>query len=132
MPERMIHHDIMHVLNHYDTDPAGECEIAGFYAGFCSGEAFTFIVTVLTTFHLGMKVSPAAVEPARGAFDPARVLSAFLRGRQLKVDVMGPWDYWALMPLSIGEAQRRLGLSDDSIRAESPQRVASVGRPTQA
>ena len=93
IPERMMHHDLMHVLNGYDTDPAGECEIAGFYCGFTEGEPFTFIVTALATFHLGLRVSPAVVEPAHGAFDPRRVLAAFLSGRRLTVDVMGPWNY---------------------------------------
>lgn len=112
IPERMIHHDLMHVANDYDTDPAGECALAGFYAAFCPGDAYTFIVTALASFHLGLPVSPAAVTPARGAFDPQRVLEGFLRGRRLRVDVTGPWDYWALLPLPIEEARVRLGITD--------------------
>lgn len=112
LPERMIHHDLMHVVNDYTTEPAGECELAGFYAGFADGDAFTFIVIALATFHLGLPVSPPMVLPARGAFDPARVLAAFLRGRRLRVDVMGPWDYWALMPLPLAEVRARLGIAD--------------------
>ena len=111
LPERMLHHDLMHVVNGYGTDPAGECELAGFYAGFSRGDSFTFILIVLTTFHLGLPVSPAAVQPARGAFDAARVLSAFLRGRRLAVDVMGAWDYWALMPLSHEVVREKLGIA---------------------
>lgn len=71
LPERMIHHDLMHVINDYGTDPAGECELAGFYAAFCPGDSFTFMVIV-----------------------------------------MGPWDYWALMPLSVEQAREQLGLAD--------------------
>lgn len=108
MPERMLHHDLMHVLNGFDTDPAGECELAGFYAGFADGDAFTFIVIALATFHLGLRVSPAVVETSRGAFDPARVLAAFWRGRRIRVDVMGRWDYWALMPLPLDRARATL------------------------
>jgi hypothetical protein len=119
MPERMVHHDLMHVVNRYGTDAAGECELAGFYCGSTKGDAFTFIVIVLATFHLGMAVSPSVVTPARLAFDPARVLAAFLRGRRLRVDVMGPWDYWTILPLSIEEAQERLGIGQ------------SPGKPTQ-
>jgi hypothetical protein len=110
LPERMLHHDLMHVLNGYDTDPAGECELAGFYAGSAGGDAFTFLVVALATFHLGLRVSPAAVAPARGAFDPERVLAAFLRGRRLRVDVMGQWNYWELMPLPVDEVRARLGI----------------------
>lgn len=117
IPERMFHHDLMHVVNGYDTDPAGECELAGFYAGFAGGESFTFLVIALATFHLGLRVSPSVVEPARGAFDPARVAAAFVRGRGLRVDVMGRWDYWALMPLPLDEARARLGLHVPSCAA---------------
>jgi hypothetical protein len=55
-------------------------------------------------------MSPAIVTPATGAFDPRRVLAAWLRGRRVNVDVLGPWDYWSLMPLSLGGARLRLGL----------------------
>ena len=121
LPERMMHHDLLHVLNGYDTDAAGECELAAFYAASVEGDAFTFFVTVLATFHLGMGVSPAVVTPTRDAFDPERVLAAFLRGRALRVDVMGAWDYWALMPLPIDEARRQLGLeASPSTTAPSP------------
>ncbi len=112
IPERMIHHDLMHVVNGYGTDAAGECELAGFYAGFTEGEPFTFIVIVLATFQLGMSVSPAAVTPTKLAFDPPRVLAAFLRGRRLRVDVMGRWDYWTLMPLPIDQVRRELGIAE--------------------
>lgn len=112
LPERMIHHDLMHVINGYGTDPAGECEVAGFYAAFCPGDSFTFMVIVLATFQLGMPVSPAFVLPARGAFDPAKVVAAFLRGRRLRVDVMGPWDYWSLMPMTIEQVRAELGIGD--------------------
>jgi hypothetical protein len=111
IPERMMHHDLMHILNDYGTDASGECEIAGFYTGFSHGDRFTFMVVALATFQLGMAVSPAVVSKARGTFDPERVLAAFLRGRQLRVDVMGPWNYWQLMPLSIGEARKQLGIN---------------------
>jgi hypothetical protein len=136
MPERMIHHDLMHVLNGYDTDAAGECELAGFYCGFTLGvarEPFTFVMTVLATFHLGLRVSPAVVIPARGAFDPRRVLAAFLRGRRLTVDVMGNWDYWALMPSSLEEAKRRLGIeARDTPTSEARPVVAAEASGAEA
>ena len=114
LPERMVHHDLMHVINGYDTDPAGECQLAGFYAGCADGDAFTFLVIVLATFHLALPVSPAVVQPSRGAFVPRQVLAGFLRGRRLRVDVMGPWDYWSLMPLPMEHARLALGLPGDA------------------
>lgn len=119
LPERMLHHDLMHVLNGYGTDAAGECEIGGFYAAFADGDAFTFIVIALATFHLGIPVSPALVTTTTGELDPERVLAAFLRGRRLRVDVMGKWDYWPLMQLPIAEARRELGIADDFDRARA-------------
>lgn len=115
LPERMVHHDLMHVINGYGTDAAGECELAAFYAAFCPGDAFTFVVIALATFQLGMPVSPAIVTPARGALDPGRFVAAFLRGRRLRVDVMGPWDYWSLMPLPLEEVRQRLGLAEGPV-----------------
>jgi hypothetical protein len=112
IPEKMIHHDLLHVVNNYMTDAPGECELAGFYAGFCEGDGFTFIVIALATFQLGLAVSPSAVTPERGKFDPTRVLAAYLRGRRLHVDVMGPWDYWSLMPLPIATVRQHLGIAD--------------------
>jgi len=32
-----------------------------------------------------------------------------MRGRRIRVDVMGRWDYWALMPLPIDRARATLG-----------------------
>lgn len=114
LPERMIHHDLMHVVNGYGTDPAGECEVAGFYAAFTPGEPFTFVMIVLATFHLGLPVSPTFVRPTTGAFDPRRFLRAFARGLRLQVDVMGAWDYWALMGLPIAEVRVRLGIDEET------------------
>lgn len=57
-------------------------------------------------------VEAVVAGPKRRAFDPERVLAAFLRGRRLRVDVMGRWDYWALMPLSLAEARAQLGIGD--------------------
>lgn len=75
------------------------------------GDAFTFVVTALATFHLGLRVSPSVVKPARGAFDPERAIAAFVRGRSVRVDVMGAWNYWELMPLPLSEARARIGLA---------------------
>ena len=57
-----------------------------FYAAFADGDAFTFFVIVLATFHLGLHVSPSIVTPSRGAFDPERAIAAFVQGRSLRVD----------------------------------------------
>ena len=118
MPERMLHHDLLHVLNGYDTDAAGECELAAFYAAFAEGDAFTFFVIALATFHLGLTVSPSVVVPATGAFDPERALAAFVRGRGMRVDVMGAWNYWELMPLPIPEVRTLLGIAERETPSE--------------
>jgi len=39
------------------------------------------------------------------------VLAAYLRGRRVRIDIMGPWDYWARMPLPIGVARDELGIA---------------------
>jgi len=65
-----------------------------------------------------LKVSPAAVTPTVGAFEP-QLVDAYLRGRRLQLDVMGASDYWAFMPLSVDEARQRLGITDHSKSEEN-------------
>jgi NAD(P)-dependent dehydrogenase (short-subunit alcohol dehydrogenase family) len=62
MPERMVHHDLMHVLNGYDTDPPGECELAAFYAAFADGDAFV-------TDAGSIRQAAAQLESETGALD---------------------------------------------------------------
>jgi len=110
LPEAAVHHDLLHTLADYGTDPAGECEIGGFYAGFLYPGWPSWILAGLCTFELGLRVGPSFTVPTRGAFDARRVLAAALRGHAARFDPLGDWDYATLMPMRLGEARARLGI----------------------
>jgi hypothetical protein len=65
-PEAIAYHDMTHVLSGSGTDPGGELEVLGFYAG-CRKEEddpFSFIWFGLALFQLGIWAPP---HPARRA-----------------------------------------------------------------
>lgn len=109
--EQLVHHDLIHVLTDYDTDPAGEAQVAAFNAGFKKEDHFAPIFMVLTMFHLGLPTLPV-ITPAKLAIDPAALIRAMARGAASRVDPCArDWDYWPLMELPIDEARDRLGIA---------------------
>lgn len=114
MPEAAVHHDLMHTLGDYDTDPAGECEIGGFYAGTLVPGWPAWIFAGLATFELALRVGPEFTVPTRGAFDVARVFAAAKRAYRARESTgfhpMGAWDYRPLMSLTLDQARTQLGL----------------------
>lgn len=109
--EGAVHHDLMHTLTGYDTDPAGECTLAGFYAGMLYPGWPAWILAALTTFELGLRVGPSFTVPTRHAFDLRRVWAAAQRGYAAKVRPLDEgWDYRPLMTLGLHEAREQLRL----------------------
>lgn len=110
LPEAAVHHDLMHTLTGYGTDPAGECEIGGFYAGMLYPGWPSWIFAGLATFELALRVGPAFTTPTRGAFDPRRVWAAASRGHRAAFSPLEDWDHRALMPQSVTDVRVTLGL----------------------
>jgi len=110
LPESAVHHDLVHTLTGYGTDPAGECEIGGFYAGMLYPGWPSWILAGLATFELGLRVGPSFTEPTRGAFDPRRVWSAIARGHRSAFSPLEEWDHRALMDRPLPEARAALGI----------------------
>ncbi|MEM9453603.1 MAG: hypothetical protein AAGF11_05460 [Myxococcota bacterium] len=109
--EAAIHHDLMHTLTGYDTDPAGECKVAGFYAGMLYPGWPAWILAVLTTFELGLRVGPSFTVPTRHAFDLRQVWAAAQRGYNANVRPLDEgWDYRPLMTMDLQEARQQLRL----------------------
>ena len=94
IPERVLFHDIGHVLSGYDTDPAGEIRQAAFQAGFVRKDGFMFLFFGVIQFHMGVKITPVA-EAEHGFFDVEAVLTALARGAACAVDLSDRWDLWA-------------------------------------
>lgn len=99
-PETIIYHDCSHILSGYDTDPAGEVQVACFSAGYRRKDPFTFVFFVLLQFHLGIRMTPIT-QAKTGFFDPETALIALQRGAAMSIDLTEGWDYWSAMRESV-------------------------------
>lgn len=100
MPERLLFHDVGHLLTGFSTEPAGEIQQGAFQAGFVRRDGFAFFLFVILQFHLGIKITPVA-PPDVGNFDIPRVLAAVARGAACR-DLSEHWQFWddAARPLA--------------------------------
>jgi hypothetical protein len=109
-PEGFAKHDFCHVLGDYDTDPAGECEVVAFIAGFLQHDPFGYLFMIFVHCHLDVVVFEG--DPTgHFAFDAERVLRALQRGMGVKHDLYDvDFDWWPLLPLPLEEVRARLGV----------------------
>jgi hypothetical protein len=108
-PSFVLYHDLTHVLSGYDTDPAGETQVAAFHAGARRKDAFTFIFFVMLQFHLGVRMTPVAPSQ-HGMFDPKKVLVALQRGAACKIDPTDGWDAWPHMDRPLEAVRAEYGI----------------------
>lgn len=109
-PEMILPHDLAHVLSGYDTDPAGEMQVAAFTAGFRREQTATILLFVLCQFDLGVKMVPQSA-PEIGTLDPDRFLAAFVRGSKMTVDLFGDWDFWPVIGERVEVLRERYGVA---------------------
>lgn len=111
--ERLVKHDLAHVLGGYDTDPDGEIEVACFVAGFMRKDPFWDVFMLVMQFHLGVEgflTHPAA----KGALDIPRAAAALARGAACKVDLYDRWDPWSQFPRPLADVRADLGIPRDA------------------
>lgn len=109
IPERLVFHDVGHVLAGYDTDPAGEIQQGAFQAGFVRRDGFMFLIFAVVQFHLGIQVTPVA-RGELGFFDVPKVMRALARGAACRVDLSdGPY-LLRNAPRPLAEVRAELGL----------------------
>ncbi|MEZ4451923.1 MAG: hypothetical protein R3B09_20845 [Nannocystaceae bacterium] len=109
IPERLVFHDVGHVLAGYGTDPAGEIQQGAFQAGFVRRDGFMFLIFAVVQFHLGIQVTPVARGEV-GYFDVPRVLRALARGAACPVDLSADLRLWDDGPRPLVEVRGELGL----------------------
>jgi hypothetical protein len=109
IPERMVFHDLGHVLSGYDTNPEGEIQQAAFQSGFIRNDGFAFLFFGIIQFHLGVKITPIA-EPEVGYLDVDKVLTALQRGAACRVDLSDHWDFWPAFSRPLEEVRAELGI----------------------
>lgn len=123
IPERLVFHDLGHLLAGYDTDPAGEIQQGAFQAGFIRQDGFAFLLFVILQFHWDIKITPIAAS-AQGYFDIPRVLHALQRGSACKVDLSDHWDFWEVVAQPLEVVRERYGIPP-FCPPEMPQRLLS-------
>jgi hypothetical protein len=110
IPERLMFHDIGHLLSGYGTHPDGEIQQAAFQAGFIRDDGFVFLFFGVIQFHLGIKITPVAA-PEVGLFDVERVLTALARGAACKRDLSDHWSFWSVADRPIDQVRQSLGVT---------------------
>lgn len=109
-PEGFIKHDLCHVLGDYDTDPAGECEVIAFIAGFMKRDPFAYLFMIVLHMHLGIEIFRG---DATGelAFDPQRALAALRRGSKVNQDLYATdFDWWEHLPRPLADVRHALNV----------------------
>lgn len=109
-PEGFIKHDLCHVLGDYDTDPAGECEVIAFIAGFMERDPFAYLFMIVLHMHLGIEIFQG---DATGdlAFDPQRALAALRRGSLVNQDLYATdFDWWEHLPQPLADVRHSLNV----------------------
>jgi hypothetical protein len=109
IPERMIFHDVGHVLSGYGVDPQGEIQQAAFQAGFVRHDGFLFLLFGILQFHIGIRLTPIAASE-RGFFDVQRVLQAVARGAKCKIDLSDGFDLFAHAHEPLAVLRERWGI----------------------
>jgi hypothetical protein len=109
IPERLVFHDLGHLLAGYDTSPEGEIQQGAFQAGFIRKDGFAFLLFVIFQFHWGVKITPIA-DASEGLFDIPLVIHALQRGSACTVDLSDRWNFWEVVDLPLEEVRARYGI----------------------
>jgi hypothetical protein len=112
-PLQLLGHDFGHVLGGYAGDKEGEIQMIGFQAGFQRDQPFGLLFFLLLHANLGIKVALFS-EPEIGYLASPGALERFFlayrRGAAMNVDLMGDWDYWAVLDQPVATLRERYGI----------------------
>lgn len=114
-PEALLMHDLSHILGGYDTDIHSEARVLAFTAGYRREKVFGPLVFIIVQGQHGVRLTPLA-DAYTGLISSGHLITdmveAFARGSRMNVDLMGGWDFWAVMDQPVSELRRRYGISD--------------------
>ena len=106
--ERLVPHEIYHVLGGYGTDNIGEMQVAAF-CGPAKKHPVDALLLSMIGAHLGAK---SYLRKAYGVFDPELVFRAMRRGMCMTRDLDANWSWWSNMDAPVDELRRSLGVPD--------------------
>ena len=114
LPERLVRHNLCHVLGEYDTTPEGEIYNAAFICGFLEEDPYTYLMMALMQEHLGVEIFPGD-KGSRLQADPRKMVKAFQRGTAVSRNLYASgWDYWQDMPRPIDQVRAELNIQPKS------------------
>jgi len=100
--EEVVSHDCTHILSGFNTDGAGEINVAGFEAGMKKSDfGFELLLEVILDFQMGIDfgVQFVGYKSKVGEMDADQMMLGIHRGLGCNVDTMGPeWDFWDAAP----------------------------------
>jgi hypothetical protein len=109
VPERLLLHDVAHVLSGYSTEPFGELQQAAFQTGCTRDDSFLTLYLGILSFQLGMRAAPQT--RGLGAdFDTKPICRALARGISCRVDLGAAWDFCPFFPQALSDVRRQLGV----------------------
>ena len=109
VPERLLTHDVAHVLTGYSTDAEGELLQAAFQTGCSRADGFMPLYFGILQFQFAARVT-ASVKDGAPVLDFAKLEAALARGASCRADLTDDWDFWALLPRPLGEVRQSLGV----------------------
>ena len=110
VPERLLFHDVGHVLSGYSADPEGELELAAFQTGCTRDSDFMPLYVGLLQFHFAVRARPAGNDLPM-CVDFEKVARALARGASCRIDPTDDWDFWGLLPQPLDDVRRALGIA---------------------
>jgi hypothetical protein len=112
-PESIIAHDLTHVLTGYSTDLPSEACVTAFQAGYRREGPFAGLLFVLMNMEKGVKMTRLAPGATHMFGEPGmadRIVGAWRRGTNVKMDLVAEWDYWKDMPRPLADVRAELGV----------------------
>lgn len=130
--EALVPHDLLHILGGFNTDMAGELDVAGMEAGMSSsGIGYELLLEVILDFHLGLTFTTAGLlDPGVGHFHPDTVMTGFERGSRMNIDLFVDWDWHAVMAETVEDLRERYGVTGVTVR-ELPAPTENDAHPPQ-
>ena len=110
VPERLLFHDVGHVLSGYSTDAEGELELSAFQTGCMRDGDFMPLYLGIVQFNFAVRARPAGGDASAGV-DFEKVTTALVRGASCRIDPTDAWDFWSLLPQPLDDVRRSLGIA---------------------
>lgn len=110
VPERLISHDVSHVLSGYDTTPQGELQHAAFQSGLERDAGLMALYLGILQFQFFGRVSPTAHTNPVDDRCTEKLSLALERGTACRAEAGEGWDHWPHVAQHLSDVRRTLGI----------------------